>query len=344
MIGFKRFCSGILFSVLCFATSAQATDVLYYFDSYNGADYWAQALAARGDTVTTVTSPNDLVTELAGGPWDFVVISENNYMDASTWAAPIASYIAGGGRVVLNNWYTDTTIDTATEVTDLGTNNQTTATINALGIATGLANGVLTNPFTLTNAGWGTFSQALQPTGSAESRCDFPIGSCAVFGNSGRTMRLGFIPDGLPAADAAQILANAAQALFDAPVIGSYSVSGTVSGLGAGLSVVLRLNGAIDLTVSADGGLTFGASVATGSAYTVTVLTQPSGQTCSVTNGSGTSSVNITNVTVTCIDGAAPQPTQPAAIPTLSEWGMILLASLLAIWGSFILQRRRGLV
>lgn len=342
MIGFKGFCSGVLLSVMCLVSSAQAANVLYYFDSYSGTDYWVQAFATRGDTVTTAVDASDLVTQLAGGPWDFVVISENNNNHSATWATPIADYITAGGKVVLNDWYPNAIIDAATEVTDLNNDNQTVATINALGIATGLANGVAINPFTLTNAGWGVFSQALQPTGSAESRCDFPIGSCAVFGNSGRTMRLGFIPDGLPAADGAQILANAAQALFDAPVVGSYSVSGTISGLGAGLNVVLRLNGANDLTVAANGGLTFGTSIPNNSAYAVTVFTQPVGQTCTVMNGSGTSNVNITNVSITCVNGAVVPSTQPASIPTLSEWGMILLASLLAIWGAFTLQRRRN--
>lgn len=342
MIGFKRFCSSALLLVMFWVSNVQAANVLYYFDGYIGTDYWVQAFATRGDTVTTAVDASDLVTQLAGGPWDLVVISENGSNYSATWATPIADYVTAGGKVVLNNWYPNAIIDAATEVTNLNNNNQTLATINALGNATGLANGVAINPFTLTNAGWGVFSQALQPTGSAESRCDFPIGSCAVFGNSGRTMRLGFIPDGLPAADGAQILANAVQALFDAPVVGSYSVSGTISGLGAGLNVVLRLNGANDLTVAANGGLTFGTSIPNNSAYAVTVFTQPVGQTCTVMNGSGTSNVNITNVSITCVNGAVVPSTQPASIPTLSEWGMILLASLLAIWGAFTLQRRRN--
>jgi hypothetical protein len=82
----------------------------------------------------------------------------------------------------------------------------------------------------------------------------------------------------------------------------AYSVGGTVSGLGAGLSVVLRNHGGDNLTVSANGSFTFGTPVVSGLQYSVTVLTQPAGQVCGVTqNGSGTvNGANVTNVAVTC--------------------------------------------
>ena len=46
--------------------------------------------------------------------------------------------------------------------------------------------------------------------------------------------------------------------------------------------------------------------LASGSAYSVTVKTNPAGQTCSVANGSGTvGSSGVTNVAVTCTASAA---------------------------------------
>jgi hypothetical protein len=86
----------------------------------------------------------------------------------------------------------------------------------------------------------------------------------------------------------------------------AYTVGGTVSGL-VGTGLVLRNNGGNDLTVSASGAFTFGAPVASGGAYAVTVLTQPTSpaQTCTVTNGSGTvASANVTSVVVTCVTGS----------------------------------------
>ena len=55
------------------------------------------------------------------------------------------------------------------------------------------------------------------------------------------------------------------------------------------------------LSVSANGPFTFATPLACGAGYNVTVKTSPSGQTCTVSNGSGTvASANVTNVAVSC--------------------------------------------
>ncbi|MGB5223118.1 MAG: hypothetical protein WBN60_18955 [Polyangiales bacterium] len=76
------------------------------------------------------------------------------------------------------------------------------------------------------------------------------------------------------------------------------SIGGTVSGLDG--TLVLLNNGADDLTVSAAGAFTFATRIASGTDYSVTVGTQPEGQTCEVTNGSGIATADVTNVTVEC--------------------------------------------
>ena len=71
----------------------------------------------------------------------------------------------------------------------------------------------------------------------------------------------------------------------------------------SGLSgtVVLQDNGGDDLSVSSNGAFTFATPLATGAAYNVTVKTNPSGQTCTVSGGAGTvASANVTSVAVTC--------------------------------------------
>ena len=84
------------------------------------------------------------------------------------------------------------------------------------------------------------------------------------------------------------------------PPVATYSVGGTVSGL-TGTGLVLGNNGAGNLVVAANATtFAFAAPVNAGSAYNVTVLTQPAGQTCSVQNGSGTASANVGNVAVSC--------------------------------------------
>ena len=81
----------------------------------------------------------------------------------------------------------------------------------------------------------------------------------------------------------------------------AYSVGGTVSGLTG--TVTLQNNAADALAVETNGSFTFATAVDDGSTYAVTVSTQPTGQSCSVTNGSGTiSGANVSNVGVSCVD------------------------------------------
>jgi hypothetical protein len=64
--------------------------------------------------------------------------------------------------------------------------------------------------------------------------------------------------------------------------------------------MVMQDNGADNLTVTANGTFTFKTAVS--GAYVVTILTQPTGpaQTCSISNGTGTATANVTNVLINC--------------------------------------------
>ena len=95
---------------------------------------------------------------------------------------------------------------------------------------------------------------------------------------------------------------------------GTYSIGGTVSGLSG--TVGLENNGGDPLSVSANGTFTFDSPLAQGASYSVTVTTEPTGQVCSVANGSGVvGSGNVTNVSVTCgtPGGRAPAPIRSGA-------------------------------
>ena len=82
------------------------------------------------------------------------------------------------------------------------------------------------------------------------------------------------------------------------------TIGGTLTGLATGDSVILQDNGGDALTLTANGPFTFKTAV-TGptDAYAVTVNTQPTNplQICTVTNGSGTATANVTNVAVSCV-------------------------------------------
>src|SRR6202041_2920610 len=84
----------------------------------------------------------------------------------------------------------------------------------------------------------------------------------------------------------------------------NFTVGGTISGLSSGASVTLLDNGGDAYKATANGKFTFTTSLATGATYSVTVGTQPTGETCTVTLGSGTvGSANVTNVAVACSSG-----------------------------------------
>jgi uncharacterized delta-60 repeat protein len=76
-----------------------------------------------------------------------------------------------------------------------------------------------------------------------------------------------------------------------------YTIGGTITGLGAGRTIVLDNNGD-QLTRMMNGPFTFTMQV--GGPYNVTIATQPMMQTCVIQNGAGTATANVTNVAVVC--------------------------------------------
>lgn len=95
----------------------------------------------------------------------------------------------------------------------------------------------------------------------------------------------------------------------------TYTVGGSVNGLTGTLQ--LQNNAKDDLTLTQNGSFTFATSVNDKTTYNVTVLTQPVGQTCSITNGQGTiSGTNITNVAVDCVINIDTTPPSIPGTPT----------------------------
>ncbi|MES2934857.1 MAG: fibronectin type III domain-containing protein [Pseudomonadota bacterium] len=99
----------------------------------------------------------------------------------------------------------------------------------------------------------------------------------------------------------------------------TYSISAAVTGLGASKTLVLQNKGAEQLSFTTNTSKPFATKLASGGVYAVTVKTQPSGQTCTVNNGSGTvASSNVSNVTVACVTPDVTAPSVPTAL-TLSS-------------------------
>ncbi len=96
----------------------------------------------------------------------------------------------------------------------------------------------------------------------------------------------------------------------------------TVGGEVAGLSGTLVLQGSDgdSVSVGANGPFAFPLQIAYGSAYAVTVKTQPSGGTCTVTNGAGTANGTVTNIIVVCVSS----PTLGGTVSGLTSGTLVL--------------------
>jgi hypothetical protein len=79
----------------------------------------------------------------------------------------------------------------------------------------------------------------------------------------------------------------------------NYTISATVTGL-AGSGLVLQNNGADDLTIDIDGVFSFATALIDGDSYAVTIAAHPGGQSCSVVNGNGTVSGDVTDIQINC--------------------------------------------
>lgn len=154
-------------------------------------------------------------------------------------------------------------------------------TDNTSDVITVVANAGAAVPFTFTNKVSGAYDVEVQTQPSN------PAQICTATSNKGT---------------ATANVTTVAIACTTSPV--TATIGGTISGLATGASVILQDNGGDALTLTTNGPFTFKTAV-TGptDAYAVTVNTQPTtpNQICTVANGSGTATANVSNVAVTCV-------------------------------------------
>lgn len=101
----------------------------------------------------------------------------------------------------------------------------------------------------------------------------------------------------------------------------SFTVGGNVIGL-TGTGLKLRLNSGANLLINGNGPFTFTTQLADGASYTVAITAQPSGQTCALSNASGT--INGANVTDVVVDCNAPTYTIGGTVTGLTGTGLVL--------------------
>jgi hypothetical protein len=239
---------------------------------------------AAGSRVVLEDNGADTLALTANGSFSFV---KPVAFDA-TYAVTVVTEPAGATCTVLNGTGAGVTANVTSIVVTCSP-----ITFTLSGTLNGLTNGTqvtlqnnAANPLTLSADGAFTFSTAIADFGAY----NVTVGTqpaeqtCSVINGQGT-----------------QVTANVASITVTCS-ISTYTIGGSVSGLGAGQQVTLEDNGGNALTVTADGSFTFTTPVAYGGAYTVTVGTQPTGLVCLVSNGGGSSvSANVTNVGIDCL-------------------------------------------
>ena len=235
-----------------------------------------------GNSLELLDNGNNPITVSANGGFEFTMpIDRGSAYAVTVGTQPAGQTCAitnGSGADLLENVSSvsvvcsDDTFNVGVTVSGLTTSARVVLEVNGGDALTVTANGTVNFNTALAENSAYTVSVLTQPVGE----------NCVVTGGSG-TVHAGNVI---------------------VPVtctVTSFTVGGTVSGLAAGKSVALLDNGGNGISVSSNGAFTFLAQVASGSAYSVTVKTQPTGETCAVTNGSGTvAGANVTNIAVTC--------------------------------------------
>jgi uncharacterized protein (TIGR01370 family) len=144
-----------------------------------------------------------------------------------------------------------------------------------------------------------------------------------------------------------QIIQFSDQSINASPIPVTYAIGGVVTGLNSGQQLILSDNGSNSLTVTQNGDFTFSVPVASNGSFAVTVSTQPTTETCTVSNGAGTNITNnISTVQVACVAATftytyTGQPYNPNP-PTSCSGTYIPVCSQIGVSGSFTTATRLG--
>ncbi|HLW84627.1 MAG TPA: hypothetical protein VKR60_05380 [Candidatus Sulfotelmatobacter sp.] len=272
-----------------------------------------------GSSVTLLDNGGDALTVTANGTFTFKTkVASGKAYNVTVGTQPTGetcTVTGGSGTVGTKNVTTVKVVcSSATKftiggsVSGLNTGTSVTLLDNGGDALTATANGTFTFKTPLASGATYSVTVGTEPTGE----------TCSVTNGSGTV--------------GSANVTNVAVACTTPP---TFTIGGSVSGLNSGTSVTLLDNGGDALTVTANGTFVFKTKIASGATYSVTVGTEPTGESCAVTNGSGTvGSSNVTNVAVVCspiiVGGAYWIPYSatpiPGAVPTGSN-GLILIPS-----------------
>ncbi|THT97470.1 hypothetical protein E9531_15955 [Lampropedia puyangensis] len=123
-----------------------------------------------------------------------------------------------------------------------------------------------------------------------------------------------------------------------------HTIGGSITGLTA--SGLTLANGENVLFVSSNAtAFRFNQPVQPNNPYNVTIQTQPTGQTCTVTNGQGQATADVTDIQIHCLtDLTTPGgATGATPVPLNAPWAIGLLAAALGMFGWRHVQRKKSL-
>ena len=85
----------------------------------------------------------------------------------------------------------------------------------------------------------------------------------------------------------------------------TFPVGGTITGLSGSVILISGVASNNDMvTINRDGSWTFPDPIATGAAYSVSIVVQPAGQHCEITSGTtGTVAMAVNDITIECTSG-----------------------------------------
>ena len=205
------------------ALGTAGENALVFVDKANANDGVVNGLTANGYIVTIAANSSDFETKIQSGNYDLVVLFVQNLLaaDYGLSLTAISNYIANGKKMIFATWAVnsysgrnDSAYAALFDAHFSGSTNLTTVTVTDPTIASGI-----TNPFTLINSGWGTFSVGLHAINGATVLGTFENGDAAiVLGHGGNTVMLGYLSDGSPALERQTIFSNVSNAAMIRPV------------------------------------------------------------------------------------------------------------------------------
>lgn len=202
----KKMKLALAIGAVCFGVATAqpaAAAVLYWDDFAVGTSAISGGITLAGLTGVGAANQSDFNTKLDAGGWDAVIFGEQGSGVFFGSSSSLSAWVLGGGKLIGTTWLTGG-LDALLEGSS-ASQNGTTITTDANPIFAGLGSTV-----SLTNPGWGVFSQGWNPTGGASCVGSLDSGGCAVImGNLGNTYLNGPLNDTyLSLADGERLIAN----------------------------------------------------------------------------------------------------------------------------------------